>query len=135
MVWSEGAKNKLFAEGKQDILSLNIPFLDIAAETRLQMEINDIVDELEVIIGIVRTQIQILDSYVSLAEERLEDAAAAATPLVDTWFRRSAAEMRLRFQERYDSLVGLRGTAQNVALGVSRTAHSALALSPPTDLR
>ncbi len=113
----------LFAKGKQDILNLNIPLLDITAETKLQMEINDLIDELEAIIGIVRTQIQILDNFIGLAERRLAVVRPCGPSMLPGTLRRtrfelSANEMRLKFKDRCESLVGLRNTAQNVALGV-----------------
>ena len=121
-MWSEGAKKQFFAQGGPDVLDLNIPLLDITAETKLQMEINEVIDELETIIGIVRTQGQTLDSFIGLAEERLQ---LGAEPGQDdhptfgdkrrakphTWFRRSAKDMRLKFKDRYETLVGLKNTA------------------------
>ena len=117
LIWSQRAKTKVFGAGQQDILNLDIPILDITAETKLQMEANDIIDELGVMIGIVKTQLQILETYISLGQEQQQNGGKGPRP--GRWFNRAAYEMRLKFRDRHERLVGLQYTAQNMALSVS----------------
>lgn len=71
--WAEKLSNKSRAEGLSDISKLHEPLLDINPEGLLQREIKDIIDELDIMIHITKTQMSLIKKFKRQVEHIFDD--------------------------------------------------------------
>ncbi|XXH04173.1 hypothetical protein Hte_010586 [Hypoxylon texense] len=70
--WTGGASEIYRQKGSVDISELHVPLLDINPEGKLEREIKDIVEELDILIHITKTYEDVLKSFVANVEDFLD---------------------------------------------------------------
>ncbi|OTA98762.1 hypothetical protein M426DRAFT_17086 [Hypoxylon sp. CI-4A] len=70
--WTDDASTIYRSNGHGDTSGLNVPLLDINPEGRLEREIKDIIEELDIMIHIMKTHKTVLDSFITNAESILD---------------------------------------------------------------
>lgn len=70
--WTDNAKEIYHQRGSIEISKLHIPLLDINPEGKLEREIKDIVEELDIMIHITKTYEDILKNFVANVEDFLD---------------------------------------------------------------
>ena len=130
--WTYEAKLVYRSRGS-DTSELHVPLLDINPEGRLEREIKDIIEELDIMIHITKTQKDILEKFVTYATNKL-DSLKPESPedfLENSknrmWFKHNADEHLANITERIEKMKELRETAENTATSVS----GSLALKVP----
>ena len=132
--WTYEAKSVYRSKGGSDASDLHVPLLDINPEGRLEREIKDIIEELDIMIHITKTQEDILKKFITYAQNQLQQLAnkeadsgsntSNEIPIFGPnesfkWFNRNATERSLNIQDRINKLTELRETAMNTATSVS----------------
>ncbi|KAI0862133.1 hypothetical protein F4860DRAFT_473604 [Xylaria cubensis] len=74
--WTDEARKTFRAQGYMNTKSLHIPLLDINPEGKLEREIEDIIEELDIMLRISNTHQDIVKSFVKQAEDILDPDGA-----------------------------------------------------------
>ena len=122
--WTDEAK-LVYRSSGSDTSELHVPLLDINPEGRLQREIKDIIEELDIMIHITKTQQDILEKFVVYAKKKLESLKtpqAEGTQQAEgdqEWFEHNAEDHVANIKDRIRKMKELRETAENTATSVS----------------
>lgn len=116
--WTDQASKVYRSKGSGDATDLHVPLLDINPEGKLEREIKDIIEELDIMIHITKTQRGILTKFIGYATEKL----APLNRTSHEWFKQNAEERLMNVDERIEKLEELRTTADSTATGVSTRA-------------
>ncbi|RYP93877.1 hypothetical protein DL770_000073 [Monosporascus sp. CRB-9-2] len=112
--WTDKASKVYRSKGNSDASELHVPLLDINPEGKLQREIKDIIEELDIMIHITKTQKDVLTTFIGFAKEKLEPVGGTNYK----WFKLNADERLADIQDRIEKLQELRNTADNTATSV-----------------
>lgn len=113
--WTNEASKIYRSKDNIDASDLYAPLLDINQEGKLDHEIKDIIEELDIIIPIMKTQKDILTKLIGYATEKLEPSNRDSYE----WFKRNADERFADVNDWIKKLEELRSTAESTANSVS----------------
>ena len=127
--WTDEARKVYRVKDKGDASDLHVPLLDINPEGKLEREIKDIIEELDIMIHITKTQKDILEKFVTYATNKLNSPKPEPKENANNrmWFKHNADEHLANITERIEKMKELRETAENTATSVS----GSLALKVP----
>ncbi|RYP64457.1 hypothetical protein DL771_008745 [Monosporascus sp. 5C6A] len=112
--WTDKASKVYRSKGNADASELHVPLLDINPEGKLQQEIKDIIEELDIMIHITKTQKDILTKFIGFIREKLEPLGRVDPE----WFKVNADERFAIIRDRIEKLEELRKTADSTATSV-----------------
>lgn len=95
-----------------------IGLVTVLKESHLQREIRDIIDELEIIIHVVRQQEQVITKYTEQAVEILENRFGM-NHVQTNLFKKRANSLVSELQNQIKELEGLKRSAESAAQNVS----------------
>ncbi|KAF2966107.1 hypothetical protein GQX73_g7479 [Xylaria multiplex] len=127
--WTDGARQIFRSKGYTDTSDLHIPLLDINPEGKLEREIEDIVEEIDIMLHITNTHKDIVKSFIEQAEHIIDPTGNLSRKFLDSEkrnrltekdkdyqsFKLKAKECQERVNSHVKDLESLRKSAKNAA--------------------